>query len=98
FAHPVGRQVVFNFKGRKLTLRAETPEVGWNEEDVDCDYNGGDLRIGFNVSFILDVVRRLGSEKVIFELSTPVSPGVLRPAEEDPDIQKVYLLMPIRLD
>lgn len=98
FAHPVGRQVVFEFKGKSLTICAKTPEVGESEEDIECDYNGENLRIAFNVSLILDALRQLESDKVTFELSTPMSPGVLKKTEQEPDTERLYLIMPIRLD
>ncbi|MBM3315438.1 DNA polymerase III subunit beta, partial [candidate division WOR-3 bacterium] len=97
-AHPLGRLVTLEFRRKKLVVRAETPELGRSEEETDCEYNGEELRIGFNVGYMLEVLRRLGSEKVVFELSTPLSAGVVKPAENEPDMERVYLLMPIRLD
>jgi len=97
-AHPVGRLVIMEFKKNRLVVRAETPELGRSEEPVECDYTGDELRIGFNVGYLLEMLRHLSSEKVVLELSTPLSPGVLKPVEPKPDTEEIYLLMPIRLD
>ncbi|MEO0080640.1 MAG: DNA polymerase III subunit beta, partial [candidate division WOR-3 bacterium] len=97
-AHPVGRLVTLEFKKNRLTVRAETPELGKSEEQTGCDYSGEELHIGFNVGYLLEMLRHMSSEKVALELSTPLSPGVLKPVEPKPDTEEVFLLMPIRLD
>lgn len=98
FAQPLGQPVAFEFRHKKLTIRSENRDLGRFEEATECDYNGEDLRIWFNVSFLIDALRRLESNKVLFELSTPMSAGVLKRAEPEPDTDRVYLMMPIRLD
>jgi DNA polymerase-3 subunit beta len=97
-AHPVGRLVALEFKKSKLKLVAETPDIGRSEEEVDCEFQGEPLRIGFNASYVLEILRRLGGDKIVLELSNPLSAGLVKPCEPRPDTDEVYLLMPIRLD
>lgn len=97
-AHPLGKLTTFEFRKKKLVVRAETPDLGSSVEELECEYTGEDLRIGFNVAYVLEMVRRMSSEKVAIELSTPLSAGVMRPLDEDPETEKTFLLMPIRLD
>lgn len=97
-AHPVGRSGVLEFGKGRLTVRAETPETGRSEEVMECEYSGEELRIGFNIGYIQEMLKRIDSEKVAVELSTPLAPGVLKPAEPKPDFEQVFLLMPVRLD
>jgi DNA polymerase-3 subunit beta len=98
FAHPVGRLVAFEFSKGRLALRAEAPELGREEEEIECDYSGESVRIGFNVSYLLEVMRHIASDKVVVELSGPLSAGLFKPGEEKADTEQVFLLMPIRLD
>lgn len=98
FAHPVGKLVSFEFKKGKLRLVAETPELGRSEEEVDCDFNGEALRIGFNANYLLEILRHLASDQVLVELSNPLSAGLFKPSENKPESEATYLLMPIRLD
>lgn len=98
FAHPVGKLVAFEFKKGRLRLVAETPELGRSEEEMDCDFTGDPLRIGFNANYTLEVLRHLASEKLLVELSNPLSAGLLKPSENKPETEATYLLMPIRLD
>jgi DNA polymerase III subunit beta len=98
FAHPVGRLVALDFAKGKLGLKAETPDVGRSEEEVECGYTGEPVRIGFNASYMLEILRRLQSEKVAVELSNPLSAGLFKPVDDKPDTEQTFLLMPIRLD
>ncbi len=98
FAHPVGRLAALEFKKNRLRITAETPDIGRSEEEVDCEYTGDPIRIGFNVTYLLDILRRISSEKVVIELSNPLAAGLFRPAEQRPDCDDTYVLMPIRLD
>ncbi len=98
FAHPVGRLVALEFSKGKLGLKAETPDVGRSEEETECEYQGEPVRIGFNAGYMLDILRRIQSDKVLVELSNPLSAGLFKPSEEKPDTEQTFLLMPIRLD
>ncbi len=98
FAHPVGRQVALEFSKGKLRLLAESPEYGSSEEEISCDYDGEPLRIGFNVGYLLEILRHLVADKIIVELQSPVSAGLLKPLEKRPEQEQTYLLMPIRLE
>jgi DNA polymerase-3 subunit beta len=72
--------------------------VGRSEEEAECSYSGEPVRIGFNASYMLEILRRLQSEKVAVELSNPLSAGLFKPVDEKPDTEQTFLLMPIRLD
>ena len=64
------------------------------EEDVAVDYAGDELEIGFNVSYLLDVMGVLRSKLVKIELSDANSSAVLF----DPDDERTkYVIMPMRL-
>jgi len=98
FAHPVGKLVALSLAKGTIKFEAETPELGQSEEDFACDYAGKEMRIGFNASYMIDVLRHIRSEKIAIELQGPLAAGVIRPVEAEGDLAQTYLLMPIRLD
>lgn len=61
-----------------LALSANNPDLGEAREELDVDYDGEPLKIGFNFRYLLDVLGVLGEEKVELELTDELSPGVLR--------------------
>lgn len=89
------------FRGVRLTLsdghlrlQAHNPEHEEAEEDLEVDYNGAGLEIGFNVNYLLDALACMQADQFILELSGSDSSGLLR--EQDDDHSR-YVVMPMRL-
>jgi DNA polymerase-3 subunit beta len=81
--------------GVKLT--ASTPDLGEAEEELQATYDGEDMVVGFNASYIIDVLKTTESESIRFELGTPVGATILKPAEEPEGETYMCLVMPLRL-
>ena len=78
----------------QLQLSANNPEQEEAEEAVSVEYQGDNLEVGFNVSYLQDVLGVIGSEKVRLTLLDSNSSAVL----EDPDREDaVYVVMPMKL-
>lgn len=70
-----------------------TTELGRIAEQIFIKKEGQDLNISFNSKFILDVLRVLDAEEILFELSGPQSPAVIRNIK---DRNYICLLLPVR--
>lgn len=77
-----------------LDIVANNPEQETAEEQVPVEYRGDGLEIGFNVSYLLDVLGVLSGETVKLSLSDPNSSALLEEAE---DGDSLYVVMPMRL-
>ncbi|MGK0442131.1 MAG: DNA polymerase-3 subunit beta [Pseudohongiellaceae bacterium] len=77
-----------------LQIVANNPEQEEAEEIVSVDYQGESLEIGFNVSYLLDVMGVLTGEKVRFSLSDANSSALVEESEEG---DSMYVVMPMRL-
>ena len=77
-----------------LDIVASNPEQEEAEETVAVEYQGDGLEIGFNVSYLLDVLGVLSGEKVRLSLSDPNSSALL---EESDGGDSLYVVMPMRL-
>ncbi len=97
-ARPVGRQLSLEFKTGGVVVRAENPDLGKSEEELECDYQGEQLNIGFNGNFLMEILRHISSEKVEIENTSPMAPVLFQPAEKRSDAEDLFILMPIRLD
>ncbi|PCJ24291.1 MAG: DNA polymerase III subunit beta [SAR86 cluster bacterium] len=78
----------------ELKILANNPEQEEAEEIVSVEYQGDSLEIGFNVSYLIDVLSTLSSKNAKITLSDPNSPALLE-AEEGSDA--LYVVMPMRL-
>ena len=90
-------QVKFSVNGSVLTLSTTNADVGGEgKESLDCDYTGDAIELGYNANYINDILGKMDSEEVIFELSSSVAAGIVY----SPDVSKedfLCLIMPLRL-
>jgi DNA polymerase-3 subunit beta len=77
-----------------LQILANNPEQEEAEEVVSVDYQGDALEIGFNVSYLLDVLAVLEEDRVKLSLSDSNSSALLEESEEG---DSLYVVMPMRL-
>jgi DNA polymerase-3 subunit beta len=71
---------------------------GEAREAIPAEYTGSDMEIGYNSVYLLDILKRIDSEDVVFELNTPVTAGIVRPAVQPEGEDYLCLLMPLRLN
>lgn len=77
-----------------LKVMANNPEQEEAEEEMSLGYSGESMEIGFNVSYLLDVLSVLSGESVKIILSDPNSSALL---EESESGDSTYVVMPMRL-
>ena len=78
-----------------LRIQSQNPEVGEGSEEVDVDYAGDELRIGFNARYLMDALAAMPFDEVAIELSGERDPGVLKPIGEDRSF--IGVIMPMRI-
>ncbi len=78
----------------ELKILANNPEQEEAEEVVAVEYSAEPIEIGFNVSYLIDVLSTLNSKKARITLSDPNSSALLE-AEEGSNA--LYVVMPMRL-
>jgi len=78
----------------QLQLSANNPEQEEAEETVSVEYEGDELEVGFNVSYLQDVLAVINNERVRITLHDANSSAVI----EDPELEDaVYVVMPMKL-
>ena len=75
-----------------LQVVARAEEVGENNTDLKAEVEGDEAKIAFNSRYLLDVLGVIDEDKVALEVTTPSSPGVLRPVGSD---SYVTVIMPM---
>jgi len=76
----------------KIVLSARAEEVGENTGEVDCKVEGEESKIAFNSRYLADVLGVLHTENVALETTSPSSPGVIRPIDDE---QYIHVVMPM---
>ena len=77
-----------------LKLVANNPEQEEAQDELSVEYDGADLEVGFNVSYLLDILSAISAEQVQLSIRDANSSARI----SDPsDPESVYVVMPIRL-
>ena len=68
------------------------------EERIPCQFNGPEFSIGFNATYLIEILSNIGSEEIVFELADPSRAGVIIPVENEENEDLLTLLMPMMLN
>ncbi|MDP5255688.1 MULTISPECIES: DNA polymerase III subunit beta [unclassified Vibrio] len=88
------RGVRVNLADNQMRVTANNPEQEEAEEVIDVEYQGDPIEIGFNVSYLLDILNSLRCEQVRFSMTDSNASTLV---ENVADEQCMYVVMPIRL-
>jgi DNA polymerase-3 subunit beta len=88
------RAVRLQLSEGQLTLSSSNPDLGEAQEELDVDYAGPEIAVGFNARYLLDVLGVCHAKEVELGLQDEMSPMQLQPTD-DPDT--LAIIMPMRL-
>lgn len=77
-----------------LRLSSSNPDLGHAQEELDADYSGDDLTIGFNAKYLQESLTAFGAKEIQLSLHDANSPVVIRPLD---DTESLAVVMPMRL-
>ena len=99
FSNKTTQQVAMKTEKSKLLIATEDPEKASKaQEELEVSYEGDPIEIGFNASYLKDVLSHINSQKIILKLNTPISASLFYPEKNSVDETVSMLLMPIRLN
>lgn len=78
----------------KLAVTASNPDYGEGRDELDAEYKGSPLVIGFNYNYLLDVLGVVKGETIVFEMTDEFSPTVLTSPSEP---GAIFVVMPMRV-
>jgi DNA polymerase III subunit beta len=93
-AHEKSKGVKFSIQDQLLTIYSSNPDLGEAKEEIDIDYSGEALSIGFNAKYLLECLEVTPTKTLELHLKDHLSPGILR-GEGQPN--HTYVIMPMRI-
>src|SRR5690606_24784377 len=82
-------RVRLSFRPGLVRFTVETPDLGEAQEELEIDYTGEPLDIGFNAAYLLEVLRYMPSDTVRLTFKAPERAATIEPlaaeGEEVPD-------------
>lgn len=88
------RGIRFDLKENLLQLQAHNPEQEESEEELEVKYSGDNLKIGFNVGYLLDAINAIGEESIVIELKDTNSSALIYGKD---NAESRYVVMPMRI-
>jgi len=77
------------------TIQADAQDVGSGSESLAATIEGDAIEIAFNVRYLLDGLKAMGSDQVVLQCNAPTTPAVLAPVGADEAF--TYLVMPVQI-
>ncbi|MGI9167140.1 MAG: DNA polymerase III subunit beta [Pyrinomonadaceae bacterium] len=90
------RAVRMQFGNSELKISAETPDQGEAHEEPAADFKGEQIEIGFNSSYLLDVLNNVDCEEFNIEMKDANSQAQLIPVGDEQYTSK-FIVMPMRV-
>ena len=98
FSNSISHQIRFKLESGKIDITAEDVDIGGDaHEEIELDYQGEDMVIGYNANYLLDALRQIETEEVKITLGNPDSAVIILPIEQQEGEDLLMLLMPVRL-
>ena len=88
------RGIRITVKKNLLSVQAHNPEQEEAEEEIEVNYEGSDLEVGFNVNYLLDALSAVDGQEVELGLTDSNSSCLIR---SPGDSSSRYVVMPMRL-
>lgn len=88
------RGVRFILTNKNLSIISSNSEHEEAQEEIETEYHGEPLDIGFNVNYLMDGLNNISSEEVVFSFGDPNSSILITTAENK---EFRYVVMPMRI-
>ena len=101
FSNKTTNQIRIKIAGTLLNISAEDFDFSNKaDENLECQYSGDDIQIGFNSKFLIEMLNNLESDMITLSMSHPNRAGIIRPLNEDGESKEniTMLVMPVMLN
>jgi DNA polymerase-3 subunit beta len=78
-----------------VQISADAQDVGSGSESLAASLTGDAIQIAFNVRYLLDGLKAMGSARVVLHCNAPTTPAVLKPEGDEEAF--TYLVMPVQI-
>ena len=86
--------VIFCLKDNCMVLNSNDPDVGEANDEIDVVYDGGEIKVGYNVEYLMSAIEVIDEKEVAFEIGEGTKPSVIRGEGND---RYLCIVMPLKL-
>src|SRR2546428_702701 len=85
------------FSGGTVKFSVQTPDLGEAQDELPVTYEGEPLEIGFNATYLLEILKYMPTDEVRLTLKAPERAATVEPVGWDDPASYMALVMPLRL-
>jgi DNA polymerase-3 subunit beta len=93
-ANEKSRGIKLSMQGGSLIISSSNPDLGDAREELDVEFSGDNLEVGFNAKYLLDCLDVGKSAQIHLSLRDKLSPGIMSGEDEG---HHTYVIMPMRI-
>jgi DNA polymerase-3 subunit beta len=88
------RGVKLAMEAGRLTIASDNPDVGEVREELEADFSGEPMAIGFNPKYVIELLSQMNADQIGLELGGELDPGLFKPLTAD---EYLGVVMPMRI-
>ncbi len=86
--------VILTLGENRLILNSTNPDVGEANDEIEVSYEGEEIKVGYNVNYLIDAIDVVDEEDIVFELRPGMKPGMVRTVGDD---HYACVVMPLKV-
>jgi DNA polymerase-3 subunit beta len=86
--------IKFKLLENLINLSSVNSENSTATEDIEANYNGAEIEIGFNSRYVMDILDNLDAKEIKISFNDNSNPIM---TQEKIDSHNIYVLMPMRV-
>lgn len=90
----VSNSIRLSISDQGVIITAKEPDKGKSYEEISVDFKGQGIEIGFNVRFLLDFLKVIDAEEILFKYIQEQKPALMQINGKD---DYIYIVMPLKL-
>jgi len=90
-------RIRMSFNAGMVKFSVQTPDLGDAQDELPVRYEGDQLDIGFNASYLLEILRFMPTDEIRLTFRAPERAATLEPEQWNDPAQYLCLVMPLRL-
>lgn len=94
FARDNANIIRLKIADRSVVVSANAPQTGKNEVEIEANIEGDGGEIAFNSRFLLEFLNNFTQDRLVFEMTGSLSPGVFKNEKDDGFL---HIIMPVRV-
>ncbi len=85
--------IKFQFNTSNLQITSNNPDIGKASESLPIELQGNEIEIAFNARYIMDILKNIDADTIVFSLNTALSPASIKPQDDE---EYIYIITPVR--